>query len=329
MVKNLLLTFIFIFFAACSKSPEPETVPHWYTSPPVDYEYFYAVGIGNDASEAKNNALSNFRTSLIETLDIEFKRSNHRLGYLDENVLAVISRANDEIVNTLFIRNVSIEASTVFNFKTLLLLKIERQDIFKYADLASSSKLASVKKSYDMLHNLPDLQKYMELKILISDFAKLAAYTQLKELSISTFNASEDFKNLRNIYESLMDLRANITFYVLSDANSIGFVNFIKEGIAKESLALHSKMRDDNSYKVLITSASENSIDYSFMQSKTVLQAKLYNAKGEQVAQKQHTFIGKSRKSHKDAKEQATLSLKSKITKIGFFDFVGLNPRER
>lgn len=329
MIKNILLGFLLIFFSSCKHAPEPEAIPDWYTSPPVDYDYFYVVGIGNDKEDAQNNALTNFRISLAETLDVAIRRQNHPLGYLDENVLNVLSKSNEEIANTILISDVKIEESVSFNFKTLLLLKISRQDIFKNADLASASKIATSKERYEKLSKLPDLEKYTQLKILISNFAGLSTYTQLKEICVPKFDASKDFEILKDIYESLLELRSSFTFYILSDANSIGFVNFIKEGISKESLALHSKLRDENSYKILITSKSESSIDYSFMQSKTVLKAELYDSKGLLLAKKQHTFIGKSRDSHKDAKEQAAQNLRAKISKLGFFDFIGLKTTQR
>lgn len=324
MVKNILLAFLLIFFTACHNTPEPESIPDWYTSPPVDYDYFYVVGIGNDKEDAQNNALTNFRISLAETLDVAIKRQNHPLGYLDENVLNVLSKSNEEIANTILISDLAIEESVSFNFKTLLLLKISRQDIFKNADLASASNLAFSKEKYENISNLPDLEKYTQLKILISDFARLSTYTQLKEICVPRFDASKDFTLLKNIYESLVELRSSFTFYILSDANSIAFVNYIKEGISKENLALHNKMRDENSYKIVITSKSENSIDYSVMQSKTVLKIELYGSNGILLTKKQHTFIGKSRDSHKVAKEQAAQNLRTKILKLGFFDFIGL-----
>lgn len=328
MIKNFLLALFLVLFSACSKTPEVETIPAWYTNPPVDYNYFYAVGVGNDLSEAKNNGILNFRTSLKQTLDEQLKKANHKLGYLDDATLGVLGKSTEQIANTLFLRDVTIEKSQVYNFKTLVLLKIDRKEIFKTADLASSQELAMCKTEYEKLQSESDIKKFIKLKTLIVSYPRLAVYTQLKEISVSTYNASQDFTILKNIYEKLGALKTGITFYVLSDANSINFVNFIKEGVVREGLALSNKVKDENSLKLLITSKTEDSIDYSFMQSKTLLQATVYDGSGKEISKKQHTFIGKSRKSHKDAKEQSALSLKSKMTKLGIFDFIGLENKE-
>ena len=323
MFKHLLLALIIALFAGCSK-PEPKTLPSWYTNPPQDYMNIYAVALDKDPVKAKNKAVLNMRQALIDTLVKEFQKSDHHLGYMDEQLLAVLTRASEEVCNTISFRSVKVSESVEFEGSTVLLVQMSREALFEALDLASANKMAESKVAYEKIKDLHVLPKYAAIKPLVKQYAHLAVYTQLKEIVLSTFRATEDFVYLKELRDTLTELRASITFYVLSDANSISFVNAVKEAIIAEGISLDNKMNSENAFKLLITSTTTDSMDYSFMQSKNLVKFNLYNAKKEEIAFRQHTFVGKSRKSYRDAKDAASLDMAKKVQKLGVFDFIGI-----
>lgn len=328
MLKHLILALLLALFAGCSK-PQPKTLPSWYTSPPQDYFNIYAVAIDPDPAKAKNKAILNLRQGLLEALNKEFAKSDHKLGYIDEELLAVLARANEEICNTISLRSVKVTETTEFEGSTVILVQISRESLFEILEAASANKMAESKAAYDAIKDLPVLQKYAAIKPLVKQYAHLAAYTQFKEIVLSTFRATEDFLHLKELRDTLGELRSTITFYVLSDANSISFVNSIKEALIAEGLSLDNQMSSENAFKLLITSSTLDSMDYSFMQSKNLVKFNLYNTKKEEIAFRQHTFIGKSRKSYRDAKEQASVDLGKKVQKLGVFDFIGVAQKKQ
>jgi hypothetical protein len=327
MAKHLIFVLLLALFTGCSV-PGPRTLPSWYTSPPQDYLNFYAVAIDPDETKAKNKAILNLRQGLLEALNKEFTKSDHKLGYIDEELLAVLARANEEICNTIPLRNVKVSERTELEGNTVILIQISRESLFETLEAASTNKMAESKAEYEKIKNLPVLQKYAAIKPLVKQYAYLAAYTQFKEIVLSTFRTTEDFLHLKELRDTLGELRSTITFYVLSDANSISFVNSIKEALIAEGLSLDNKMSSENGFKLLITSSTLDSMDYSFMQSKNLVKFNLYNTKKEEIAFRQHTFIGKSRKSYRDAKEQASVDLGKKVKKIGIFDFIGITQKK-
>ena len=66
---------------------------------------------------------------------------------------------------------------------------------------------------------------------------------------------------------------------------------------------------------------------YTFMVSKNLVKFTTYDDNKNKVAFRQHTFVGKSRKNHRDAKNQTAINLKSKIRKLGIFNFIGVEKK--
>lgn len=323
MYKNIILALFIALIAGCS-APKPKGLPSWYTSVPQDYKYFYAVGSGEDLFKAKNSAVLSLRRSLLDALNAEFEKKEHKLGDLDAPVLAVLARSNEHLCNTLSMRNTSVVKSDIADSNTIVLIQFSKEELFKTLDAASQEKLEASKRDYKKIENETALKKYIALKALIKEYAPLASNTQLKVLSISTFRANEDFMFLKNLRDELTDLKSNIRFYVVSDANSIGFVKYVNEAILNEGLALSKKSSGENTFVLYITSTTNEAMDYSFMQSKNLVKFDLHENTKNAISFKQHTFIGKSRKNYKEAKDQAALNLNAKIHKLGIFDIIGL-----
>ncbi len=323
MHKNIILALIISLIAGCS-APQPKGLPSWYTSVPQDYNYFYAVGSGADLFKAKNSAVLSLRKSLLDALNYEFEKKAHKLGDLDGPALAVLAVSNEHLCNTLSMRNTMVVKTDIADNNTIVLIQFSKEKLFKTLDAASKEKLEVSKRTYKKIENEIAVKKYIVLKQLIKEYASLASNIQLKELSISTFRANEDFLFLKNLRDELAALRSSISFYMVSDVNSIGFVKYINKSILNEGLSLSKKSSDENALLLFVTSTTQEAMDYSFMQSKNLVKFDLYENNKNAIAFKQHTFIGKSRKNYKEAKDQAAVNLDAKIHKLGVFDLIGL-----
>ena len=318
-----MLALVVLLMAGCG-AMKPKGLPDWYTAVPQDYNYFYAAGSGDDRLKARNSAILSLRHSLQDALNAEFKKKGHKLGELDASVLAELSRASEELCNTLSLRNTAIVKTAADGEKSIVLISFSREELFKTLQTASQEKLPASKQKFQEAENEMPLRKYIVLKELAKEYAFLAAHTQLKALSVSTFRAYDDFVYLKSLHESLKELRSSISFYVLSDANSLLFVKHVKESILNEGFALSTKSSDERAFRLLINSTTQNGMDYSFMESKNLLKFNLYENDKKEIAFRQHTFIGKSRKNHNDAKDQAAVNLNAMIKRLGFFDLIGL-----
>lgn len=325
MYKNILIAFIIAIFAGCSApAPKPETQPSWYTSKPKDYNNFYAVASAVDGEKAKRIAMNSIRTEILSDLNAMFKKEHPILGELDENTRAEILSHNEEVCMKLSMGSATLVKSKKYKGETLVLVSIPRLELFNQVARMEADAFSTTKQAYEKINTEIAIQRYAGLKPLMLQYPTLASFIAFKEYAVSTFNAYDDYIFLKNLRTQIDELKLNISFNVLSDANSIQFAQGIKAAIEAEGFKLSSRPISKDSLKILITSVTTDSQDYSFNQSSSLVRYSTYNVNKKPIFFRQHTFVGKSRKSYKDGKRQAEIQAISSINKLGLFEFLGL-----
>lgn len=324
MFKYLLSAIIIAFFTACS-APKPETKPSWYTTLPKDFNFFYATGADKNIDKAKKKAVASLRQQINEELNNNFKNGKTKL-YIESNQnIDAILMANEYLVNTMSMRAVQLDKSAIYKQDTLVLIKLPRKTIFDLVSRTAIKKLNSSKEQFNSVQNQIAIKKFIVVSELMKDYPKLASLVEAKKVTLHSYNTSDEFSYLNDLRAAHLKLKKDISFYVLSDVNSRIFAPSIKDAIRSEGLRLSSKPTGKDALKLFITSKTTESQNYSFNQSKSLIKFSTYDLNKNKVSFKQHTFIGKSRKNHKEAKEQSALNVKAKVTKIGVFSFLGLN----
>ena len=325
MYKNILIAFIIAIFAGCSApAPKPETQPSWYTSKPKDYNNFYAVASSADVDKAKKIAINSLRTEILSDLNSMFKKEHPILGKLDENTRAEVLSHNEEICMKLSMGSATQVKSKEYKGETLILVSIPRLELFNQVARMEADTFTTIKQMYETISEDIAIKKYFALKPLMSQYPTLASFTAFKEYAVSTFNAHDDYIFLKNLRAQFNAFKLNISFNVLSDANSVQFAQGIKAAIEAEGFKVSTRPLSKDSLKVLITSVTTDSQDYSYYQSSSLVRYTTYNVNKKPIFFRQHTFVGKSRKSYKDGKRQAEIQAISSINKLGFFEFLGL-----
>ncbi|MFT7003274.1 MAG: hypothetical protein ACJAWW_000620 [Sulfurimonas sp.] len=322
MYKNLLIILIIALFAGCS-NPKPQQIPSWYTNPPKDYKNFYAVASAQNKMKAKNLAINALRKNINTELDASFQTTNHMLAS-SPKILEEIMKSNNNLCNKLSMMYARIEKSEVFNGEVLILLSVPREELFQKIKHISDIKFKELEKQYNLSKDSMPIQRYANIKPLMSQYTTLASQIAFEKISIATYSADNEFKLLKLLDDEYKKLQSQIHVYILSDGNSRIYTKSIKEAIQKEGLRTERGTKDDNTFKLIISSQTTNSQDYSFMVSSNLVKYVLFDSEKNKLLFRQHTFVGKSRKSYQDAKLQTALHQASKIKQLGIFDFIGL-----
>ena len=322
MYKYILAVIIIAIFIGCS-APKPEKPPVWYTSPPQDFKFFYITSSGTTQLKAKNKAFATLRAQINFDLDKAFIDKTSRLKIAQDQDIKSILKENEIFSNTLSMRGVKVEKTAVYKQEHLLLIKLSRNSIFDYVEKIAIKRLKASKSRYDKFKDKIAIKRYIGLLQEMKHYPKLASIIEAKKISLATYDTYDEFSYLNNIRSEYIKLKKSISFYILSDVNSRIFVSNIKDALIASGLTISSKPISDDSLKLFITSKTNNSQNYSFNQSKTLIKYRTYTQKKEEVAFRQHTFIGKSRKSHGEAKAQSAVHEKSKIKKLGIYNFIG------
>ena len=325
MYKNIILTIFIIIMAGCSKpkpdtklKSKPDTKPSWYTQVPVDYKLFYAVASSDSVKQAKKIAIVNMR----ESLSTQVNNKNNLLIAMDKKTLVKIKEHNKEIANRLSFSRIKLEKTKTFQGKELVLISIPRIDLFNRIKIISDIKLHRAEEAYKKSLNKNAIERYMALELAIKELPALVSLAEYKEFLISTYSSADEFAFLNKIKKEYDDLKNSIHFYILTDGNSRIFSHSIKNAIKSEGLHVDNDINSKNNFKLLVTSKTENSQDYTFNKSKTLVKLTTFNSEKKKIKFRQHTFVGKSRKNAKEAKEQAAVQLDYKIKKLGIFDFI-------
>nr|WP_321267686.1 hypothetical protein [uncultured Sulfurimonas sp.] len=322
MYKNLLFILILAIFAGCS-APKPQQMPSWYTNPPKDYKNFYGVASSNSETKAKNIAINIIRENIAKDLDAMLDRKNHNLK-LSYKMLDKIKNENLHLSKTLSMRAIKIEKVEVFNAKTLILVSVSKEKLFEKIHQDLKNKIRNLKTQYSKNKEVHELKRYLHLKPLMAQYAYLNSRILFASVSISTYNPNDNFLLLQNIKDEYNALKKNINFFVLSDVNSIIYTDSIKKAILNDELSISRKSKDKHTLKLLITSQGENSNEYTFDVSKNLVKFTILDANKNKIFFRQHTFIGKSRKNHEDAKLQTIDYVEKKIQHLGIYNFLGI-----
>ena len=324
MYRIFFAALLITFFAACS-APQPKTPPAWYTSLPQDCNYFYAVGVADEETTGYKKALNALRHTLEKEASQSFKQDQHKLALLRHNEELELLQNIQHITRTLSLRSAILESSQTYNNSVIVLVKIARKDIFDALQTRSQHRFQTLQKGYQALEGKNALEQYSQLTTLMKEYYPLASYAQLQSLSLCSDNTDKHFALLQKIKENSMRLQKDISVYVLSDANSLPFLRTIKDALRAQGLTVSKKPKTKEALTLLITSSTQQSLDYEFMQSKSLLELQIYDKAKNKLASKQHTLVGRSKKSYLDAKMQSAKSLQAIIRTNGIFNTLGIN----
>lgn len=322
MYRKILLVLFLILIAGCTK-PTPEQIPSWYTNIPSDYKFFYAIGSAKTKEQAIKKAIASMRENLSNSLNQKFRDKTHILHPITQENLKAIIDTNIDIANRLTLSKAKLVKSKKFKGEELVLINVKKIDLFNKLKIISDLKLGRAKEQSKKAKNKDVIRRYMALEPIVASYSTLASLAGYKQFLISTYSANDEFLFLKSIENEFNELKNTINIYVLTDSNSRVFSSSIKNAINKKGLSTKNSNDSKNSVKVLVTSTTSDTQDYTFNQSSSLVKLTTFDKDKEKISFRQHTFIGKSRKSHKEAKQQASVHMKYKIKKLGIFEFLG------
>jgi len=329
MYRNIFLVILIIFMAGCSSSKvKPSTTntqAAWYLNPPQDEKLFYSVAIADTVKKAKKIAIVNMRNNLAKEINKRFATTNNELSFNDEKLLQKIQNNNLEIAMRLSLNRVRLEKTQTYYGRELVLLSIPKQDLFNKIKMISNIKLGRAKQADKRALNKTSIDRFIALKVAMSEYSTLVCLAEYKKFLLSSYDSSAEFEFLHKIKNEYDYLKNNITFYILTDANSKIFAKAILYMIKSEGLHVENELKTKDSFEILVTSTTQESQVYAFNQSKVLVKLTTFDNNKNKIKFRQHTVIGKSKRSYVEAKKQASRHFNYKIKKLGLFDFLGFD----
>lgn len=307
----------------CS-APKPKHPPKWYTTVPKDSKFIYAVGASETIDEAKTDAVGSMRESLKLQVDNLFQGKYQSLYPLDKKSLSKILKQNSDISKKISLSKAKVIKSKHVANTVFVLISIPRLEIFKKIKPISDTQYNRIKQKYALNRGKKNLEKFIVLDSLIEHYPILSSYTGYKKFLIPTYDATDELFFLKNMKSEYDSLRKSINIYILTDVNSRFFSPIIRDALKAKDISTENVSDCKNALKLLIISTTDESQEYSFNKSKSLLKMTTFDKSKNIISFKQHTFIGRSRKDYIDAKKHAASNLKYKIKKFGIFNFIGI-----
>ena len=326
MYKNILLAIIIALFTGCG-APKPPQKPAWFSSPPKDFNLYYAVASASTHAKAKNLAIISLREQLRSDLDLSFKSNTHALNLKQKSKLSQILKVNAHTSKIISVRGVKTQKTAEFKGENLILISVPKKELFDSLSTLADEKFNKAKSKYESMYNRVAIERYATLKNIMLEYPEIASNTQFKANIISTYSPNDEFAFLNTLESDYKKLKKDVSVYILSDGNSLPFIKSVRAAIIKEGLTISKSPVSKDSVKLLVTSKTTDDEEYTFKRSKSLVKFSTYNMEREKIKFKQHTFIGKSKKNHKEAKAQSAIHLKAKIKKEGIFNFIGIHSK--
>ncbi len=321
--KYILIAIITTFFIGCSTSNQKKSA-HYYTAPAQNFNFLYASGSGKSKLKAKNNAISNLRVKINNTLDKAFLDKTTKLKIAQEQDIKQILKENEIFSKTITMFGLRVEKATIHKKEYTILVRLPKSFVFDYANKIFTKKMKASKQRYEIYKDKISITKYMYLLEELPHYYKLATLLEAKKMAYITYNTKKEAEYLNEIGSEFFRLKQSVSLYIFSDVNSKVFALNIKNAIIASGLTVSSKPLDNNHFNLFISSQTTNSQDYDFNKAKTLIKYRTFDQNKKEIAFRQHTFVSKSRVSHLDAKKQSTFYVKNKIRKLGVYDFIGL-----
>jgi len=293
MYKTLLFTIILAFLVGCG-SPKPMSKPEWVTNPPKDEIALYVSGSGDSLEDARADAIESLKQLLNDKLDKSVNKD-----FIKNENLKNILLSDKKITQDIEFSNFKEVKNILFNKKYYLLLSVEKKILVDNISKNFDTQIVDLLKKYKQTKNQIAIKKFIFLKdIMTKEYPNCVAIIKLKSIVYKNYNIKKELSSLNKIKREFELLKNKISFYILTDKKSHKFLNIIENSVKEEGLSISKKAKTKDAIKVLVTLNKK-------------LKIFTYNMKKERISFVEHDI-------------DDVLKLKSKISEIGVFNFIGL-----
>ena len=299
--------------------------PSWYTHPPKDYQFIYSTAASKTQQSARNIALLSINRSLYSELSDSFSSKNPPIHINSSLELKALQETSAKIANSLVFHGIKTLESTTFRSQNLILISVSRASIFAEQKQKLDAVYTPIKKQLEALYSLDPLKQYALIAPTITLLDEIAARAKLLEIISNGFDGGEYFAFVNSIKDNFKQLQKNIGMRVLGNLNAIRFVRYIQEGIVQQNITVDKTLSEKESYTLFILTAVDKKMDYQFYKTTLTVTTIVATKDKKVIAEKLHTFIGKSRKDYQDAQAQAEESVGKQVKSLGIFNFLGLD----
>jgi len=212
---RIIYLFIILFIFGCSSNHKIErAVPEWFFSVPKSKTFFYGVGEGYSLREAKNRALT-FIASEINTKISSQLLQETTLS--DNQLYREIKEKIKSSVDSIDFNNVIIEKSVQKGDKVFVLVKVNKENLFKHLKLKFEMLDKTIDNEIKIAQNFSILKQVLILKRVTPKIQE--ALSQI--MILNNLNLAFPIQKYQNKYISYLnrkrELIDNLSFNIKVD----------------------------------------------------------------------------------------------------------------
>lgn len=317
MKIGVLLCLVLAFTACTSKRrnfTQEYKYPEWYNNPPTSGDKFYGTGKGVGRSAAVNDALNSIAKQIQVFVSSRYEETTRsHFGKSESSVREMISA---EVIDVELHGYKIANSLQTENYDTLVLIEIDKSLVIQnYKD-----KLKKIKDEINV-SILKDDTAF--LKSRAKDLSELSKIDSI--IMILKSLEQKDFSDFQTLEKDLYLKRFNeISFKVIGDSQtSVIIKNIIKNALTS---AGHRLVGDDtnSSFTVVVNDSVHYQAQGRTFLVKHMVQVKVKNLKGEELAVKNSEEVLLSYHSFVDALANTGNDLKSEIKSKGIDHYLNL-----
>jgi hypothetical protein len=249
-IKELLLTFILVFFSACGAvASVKDNSQDWVNNPPSDDAYyFYGLGRGDDLKTAKSDALSYISSNISVNVASTFNSSVTAQRYGDNE--EVIKDIKSDVVSKskeIEYTNVKILKSKKTDDGYVVLVRVDRKELAQNYKRKLDSIDNEIKTQYGFFQKASPFEKIKIASKIEELLKKTDEIFPLLHTIDKSFNDKPYINRYTNYTKEIKKAKNNLVIGFKYDENSQSLVDLLRDYLSKEGIKFNN-----NNYDVLI-----------------------------------------------------------------------------
>ena len=314
--KLLQLTIIVLSLSGCVGSfthkAQDSEMPSWYINAPSNNTFFiYGEGESYSFSDAKNNALNSMASKLVvsirSSISSSTKTSNNRNG--NKYSKDVIKNLKIDVEKIKF-TNATIEKSKKQEEKFYVLMKVDRQELFKNKKIEFDINDKRIMKVFDSTKGYGKLEQIHILQNIYPDIQKAKSQSIILNAINNDFKYDSYIEKYDSYIDKIAKLKNDLTIVVKSNSQNKYFKDSLIEILNQQQFKVSNSSSND------ATIFLNNKVKYSIARGWNI--AKVTTtisviSDNKIVSNKVLNSVGRSSTSQESALENASQNFLKKI----------------
>ena len=330
---GLLVSIGILALNGCSKTePHPITekskpLPSWYMIPPaMSDDYLYGAGDGTTLDEARKSALENMIAQLGITIDSSYESTlNVHKDYREYFTKKTSLKIKSEIAKLRISNYETLQSEKRSYNHFIMLVRSDKKQFIQGLVKELDQKIEKTETQRLLLQNSDVISRYRYYQDSSDELNEMFPTLLVLNTLDDSFQDESYLQTISTINAEFQALKEHMTFSLVSDADSTGFMEEIRVALSDRKIRVIEKLRNDNDHiAIALHSVVNYAKSHGFDIARAVLVIEVRDHNGKVVGGNRINLTGHSTQGKAVALESAAKKFRKLIEKDGLASILGV-----